>query len=930
MIELSVPAPVSSFLEAYELARSTLSKAGHPDTNFTITDTSGNVVTLQTVQQGGDFIIVPGSVISNPPQAYVFARYKNERSDPRGNRFPQLLPKFVTPSLVNDMYEQHGAFQATCNIIAALNTSVSSTAGPHTIASLMRTRIIDSSSITPKSGDVRQNPRPIIARPAQILAGQEQVFDAEIDRRMKEYFSEEGYGIDPHVEVEGSGSDSDPLRVSYRMSDVDQFYDNHRLSANYQVSTDLFNRFCHYVLSPYLVHTATVDNFIRHLTTEIVPSLNRLAEEGRSVGLSETPAGGTSRIAQQKLSRRYSRQLKYLLQRLATDPKDFYYGKDMALMAHPVFLIPHMQYILLPPPHVELEGVEARHRLQGRGKARRKHITRAERLLNEAGEPPKYTGDGTRIIKDYTPAEGGGHEVVTPLHHLAAVGPGTAAFDWTFLQERLSNMDVAGILDALFLPMTRDEVQIESHRVEDYVEAARRLYGRARSARDNLAGSAAGPNFRLTRTETPPRGYRQTGEMTRPPYVGNYTETELNRMSAVDVKNLAVNITGDPDNGNGTKPVAVTAIIDYQNANPLVGITRDNALELVVSDTALMFEIDLPGLHPMPVGWPEELVFAMMETLAKYKDQITGLNGQAFSREEFLSPSINSNFTFDPDAEIEMSWYDTSSNRQRRYGLSYSRIRQITQASVPVNNNGMPNEDQVREEGRTNARAAYALLMAADGITPDAVPIELTEAVQAIYLYGGKANLADLQNSDFAPRFRGDLEPADEALMFDLIPGANKQLWPEAGNDDLVHAENRFTFIRNVVTHYIDAYFHVAQTDGQGLISLNVSTNDGLSSLFILRETLRQARQKYNYIASADDTAFIYHLMIWQLENCLGATTLAAEKASIGGLFKNLWKSLSDRGEDNIANVFQQAVAENNIDELNEAIHLQNILEALG
>ena len=47
-----------------------------------------------------------------------------------------------------------------------------------------------------------------------------------------EYFSEEGYRIDPYTEV--STPDGQPM-VSYYMSDVDQFYDNHRLS---QISSE--------------------------------------------------------------------------------------------------------------------------------------------------------------------------------------------------------------------------------------------------------------------------------------------------------------------------------------------------------------------------------------------------------------------------------------------------------------------------------------------------------------------------------------------------------------------------------------------------------------------------------------------------------------------------------------------------------------------
>ena len=72
--------------------------------------------------------------------------------------------------------------------------------------------------------------------------------------------------------------------------------------------------------------------------------------EGRNVGLDGTPVGGMSRTAVAEAKRRYSSQMKYMMQRLTSRrcgllPTE----KDMSLMVHPVFLIPHMQFVLLPP-----------------------------------------------------------------------------------------------------------------------------------------------------------------------------------------------------------------------------------------------------------------------------------------------------------------------------------------------------------------------------------------------------------------------------------------------------------------------------------------------------------------------------------------------------------------------------------------------------
>ena len=910
MIPLTVSTPLSSFLEAYDLAKKTLREAGYVDTNFTIQTTNGRMVDLKTVQSGGDFLIEPGSaMLSNPPQPYAFAKFKNERPDPRGNYFPLLSPKHLSASLVHDMFEQHGAFQGTCNIISGLNMKVRSPSLPH--QGIMRARIVDVDSITPGSEYVRSNPRPIVARPAQILAGQEDIFNAEIDRRLKEYFSEEGYRIDPYTEVSTS-PDGQPM-VSYHMSDVDQFYDNHRMSSKYQVNTDVLYRFCNYVLEPYLVHSATVDNFIRHMNAEILPSLTRLGEEGRNVGLDSTPVGGNSRSARAGNRRRYSSQMKYMMQRLATDAADFYHGKDMSLMVHPIFLIPHMQFVLLPPPHIELEGA----------RNRRTHVTRAERVLNEGGEPPRYANTGQRIIVRYSEREGSGGPALVPLHHTAAVGPGTAAFSWAFLQERIQNLDVPGILEALFAPLEQDEVEITAHRVQDYVEAARRLYNRTRNAEDTLSQNNL--NKALRRNRTPWRGTRQTGEMVSMPYIGNYTRAELNRMKKDELIDLAMNMTG-VEGGYGTKAETVQAILDYQANNP--NLYEVNYHTVVMANTPILFEIDLPGLHPNPVGWPEELVYSMMEVLAKYREQIAGLNGTTFSREDFLSPSINSDFRFDPDAEVEVSWYDEDEQRQRRYGLSYRMIRDALRYSTEEDN-----LKYYHDKLSVVARTAYSLMTLSDSMMQlDATQRrnfdDLSEMLGIINsqpkgkLTTGFARYNTLYNQLLNNRVL-------ETMGYITAAGATKHLF-DAGGDNIVNARNRMEFCQLIIQMHWDDFFQYAMQSGQGMVNLNVDTSNGLSSMFILREILKQSRTKYNYVASADDTAFIYHVLVWCLDNCLGARRQTSEeRRGITDLLRGVMNNLADRRERNVADVVGNAFDNANLDEVQEALLIDEMLRRL-
>ena len=138
------------------------------------------------------------------------------------------------------------------------------------------------------------------------------------------------------TETTGDGSPENPYRTTFSMSNNDQFFDNHRLPSRYQTSEELFFRFCHTVLSPYLVAEASADNFIKHLQQEIIPSLERDMDDN------------TSHSAMAARRRQVGERVRYLLERIATDPKDFYYGREMALMVHPVFLVPHMRYVILP------------------------------------------------------------------------------------------------------------------------------------------------------------------------------------------------------------------------------------------------------------------------------------------------------------------------------------------------------------------------------------------------------------------------------------------------------------------------------------------------------------------------------------------------------------------------------------------------------
>jgi len=924
MIDLNVPGPVPSFLEVYELVRAELRREGHPDTNFTIRDKSNRIVGLQEVQQGGQFIIEPTSKIhSNPAQPYEFVDFYSPVRDYRGNNYPQLLPKNITPTMFNDMIEQYGLFEATCNLISALNTPKLSKSQAASVASieLMRARI--SSPADAKPGGVLNNPVDRIASPVNIIAGQEAIIDAETDRRLKEYFAEEGYSIQPMAETRGSGAPEDPFLTTYSMSSADQYFDNHRLPARYQTSEELFFKFCHFVLSPFLVSDASATQFMKHMTQEVIPSLQRDIDSSEVRG----------EIA--RAMREVSNQSQYLFQRIATDPKDFYYGREMALLVHPVFLVPHMRYVILPPSDLERENAD-RYRPIGETRAnRRRYVTRAQRLLREAGRPPNYSQDGDRILADYDEAEGGGNFVLFPLHHQQVIGPGNPVFSYEFIRDRLRNMDIPGMLRGLFTVQESENIAgTTQHSPEIYVEAARRVFQRANMARtqlivDNARGGVNNRQFAMYR----PGGaanYRQTGEMVREPMLGPYTVEEL---EATDTRkrrvyNMAalkriVRDLGAPDPGGNARQPYVDAIINFQNDNNIVplGVADYNrALNTVISGTPIVYEVDLPGMHPLPIGWPEPMIFSMMEMLAKYRDHITGLNGNVYSADEFLSPKISSGFRFDETATVDITYYDPGIARNRRFGLTYGMLRDIAEG----------NYQDVGDARQTQnwATAMAAFMAQLTGIDMDAVKQNDVEYMQDVFAYmstmQNENNVnripANMRGSDIA-RFADINHPFHAFDAYDINPPILQAegFFPDEGEGDndvlaLFHMARRYALIETAKL-YIPDFFRIASQNGVGIINLDVETSSGLSSMFVLREIIRHSKSAYNYTPSADDVTFTYLLMVWCLENCLGQSVMREEKEGLEGVIGRVWQTLQARDDERFdqlnAEVLQQLAAVN-------------------
>jgi hypothetical protein len=72
-------------------------------------------------------------------------------------------------------------------------------------------------------------------------------------------------------------------------------------------------------------------------------------------------------------------------------------------------------------------------------------------------------------------------------------------------------------------------------------------------------------------------------------------------------------------------------------------------------------EFDLPGLKPSPLGWPEPLVFAMLESMFEHRELLLKLEDDD-DDDPLWKPSISSRFKFDPMAFVHVVNYDKDNN----------------------------------------------------------------------------------------------------------------------------------------------------------------------------------------------------------------------------------------------------------------------------
>jgi len=161
------------------------------------------------------------------------------------------------------------------------------------------------------------------------------------------------------------------------------------------------------------------------------------------------------------------REFDYMVKHMATDPADFYYGKEFAILAHPGFLFPQFGTVAFPVPSNSRDTVA---------------LARINDLFLNAGNPPKFAGNKfvrreaeARKMRDAKNAD-----AVKFLNQRISTPADSAPISWDFIKERLKKFDLAAIIRSVALSTQQVEEKYTSD-TGAFVEAFKTLSTKERN-----------------------------------------------------------------------------------------------------------------------------------------------------------------------------------------------------------------------------------------------------------------------------------------------------------------------------------------------------------------------------------------------------------------------------------------------------------------
>ena len=383
----------ASLGEAHEWVREQLLATHGKVLDYTLTDENGNKISLGDLTKGTSSHVTintrEGTTRNNPAHPAELAGFMEVPTPMYQARLTALTESDLTPALYNNMVEEYGLFGAT-QILSILLTRPVSPALRYPLRTSQLIKARKGESLLPAhrfippptginlKGDKksdnknrrnqrgRSNPSSgfsTMSNSAVVLDSiAEMIEDSKSNPSKNETIAAyESLGLGSSVaDVNANLAPVRALQSNKTASDIKRFVDSaldgvevkigddnnaeagallsvfQELGLTYDNSKDIFDNFAKKVLAPYLVTSAANVNALKYINEYILPSMRTLVSN----------SGRKSDANLRKLDASY----RALVKRLATDPKDFYMGKELALIAHPGFLFPRAGLVLFPMP----------------------------------------------------------------------------------------------------------------------------------------------------------------------------------------------------------------------------------------------------------------------------------------------------------------------------------------------------------------------------------------------------------------------------------------------------------------------------------------------------------------------------------------------------------------------------------------------------
>ncbi|MBK37972.1 MAG: hypothetical protein CMB45_03170 [Euryarchaeota archaeon] len=373
----------ASLGEAHKWVRSqmVLSNPGKPMSDYALKNENGRSINLSDLTKGNAThvtIVSAGGVRSNPAHPAEISGFMEVPKPMHASRLTALTQSQLTPALYHSMVNEYGLFNAIQTLSILLTRPVRPSLH-HTqkTANLIRARkgesLLPMHQFIPdkpsqkkekkhdnkkgKRGNTRRNPTSGQVRTAaQSLGlgnivpmaarsmGRAGALGLTLDRTTDDIRREVDRMLDDTEDEFATNEHGALLSVANRMS---QKYENNR---------DIFENFSKQVLAPYLITSTANVNALKYINEYLLPAMKAIIRDG-----------GANK---DKKLRKLDRQYRHIVDKLATDPRDFYMGSEFALVAHPAFLFPRAGLALMPVPNSTRD--------------------KAFKVFSQAGTPPTY------------------------------------------------------------------------------------------------------------------------------------------------------------------------------------------------------------------------------------------------------------------------------------------------------------------------------------------------------------------------------------------------------------------------------------------------------------------------------------------------------------------------------------------------------------